>query len=287
MKYSQFIEMNKILENEDIQTDNVLNEIGIITPLIIAAASGIGVLFRKNILSWGVKKIYTQQLTNIAAKFRISINETVEKSIKTYQESTKKIKDVSYDSDSKQLIDLQSQVLKMLYKSIDSLSELKSKEVYDKIDKSKKMKDSSKMALKYYWETLTTDIKVGAISDLVTKNIITNKKLKEKIEKYKNSKSEFLKNKENEVKTNIKNVQIEEKKYKDKTFYENEIENIKNKQEAGELEKPIEKVKDLLLKANNNLSSEDYNTLVDELPDIEGLSKNQIRSTEGLRNIKF
>src|ERR1035437_548914 len=122
MKYSQFIEMNKILENEDIQTDNVLNEIGIITPLIIAAASGIGVLFRKNILSWGVKKIYTQQLTNIAAKFRISINETVEKSIKTYQESTKKIKDVSYDSDSKQLIDLQSQVLKMLYKSIDSLS---------------------------------------------------------------------------------------------------------------------------------------------------------------------
>jgi hypothetical protein len=149
------------------------------------------------------------------------------------------------------------------------------------------MKDSSKMALKYYWETLTTDIKVGAISDLVTKNIITNKKLKEKIEKYKNSKSEFLKNKENEVKTNIKNVQIEEKKYKDKTFYENEIENIKNKQEAGELEKPIEKVKDLLLKANNNLSSEDYNTLVDELPDIEGLSKNQIRSTEGLRNIKF
>jgi hypothetical protein len=46
----------------------------------------------------------------------------------------------------------------------------------------------------------------------------------------------------------------------------------------------LNKIKELLVKAGNNLSDEDYSNLVNEIPDIEGLDKEQIRSKDELKS---
>jgi len=291
MKYSQFIQLQPLLE-ENINSDKEkLNEVVGLLALGGLAASGIGFLFRKHILSWGVKQVYIQQLNRIGEKFKDDINKTIETSIKTYQDKVKKIKNSDDIDQNRQLLNLQTNVLNIINKAVDNLTNLKTKEIYERIEKSKKMKESAKIALKYYWETLITDIKVGALTDLVSKNIITNKVLKDKINKTIKVKEKDLKDKEQNVKTNIRNIQTEEKQYKTKDYYEKQINKEVEKQniesDENTKEEILHKIVTLLDKANKNLVSDEYNQLINEIPDIEGLEKNQIRSEEGLRDVKL
>ena len=194
MKYSQYIELEKLLNENNLTIDDVrenpevLNEIGIVGGIVAGVLGGLGILFRKYLLSWGIKGAYIKKLNFVANRFK---NKTLKhvsalgkKSIKFRQDLVTKGKKMEHiqgpeAEEEKKALQQQKQnwdnnLSKDVNKFIEKTTENKTREIYNKLDNLKRAKDGHKMALKNYWERLITDIKLDAYQKLSDDGIITD-----------------------------------------------------------------------------------------------------------------
>jgi len=193
MNYSQFIKFNELLESNNIKASDLskmneeqLNELGLVTAGIAAVGSALGLggiakLFGKSILSWGVNKIYMSKLAKKAEEFKKTMIDTSNKNIKTFQTKLNQVKGKPVDD--QEVLNVQTQIFKTINDTLDRMVDLKTQEIDAIIDASNTMKPSTKIALKFYWEGLSSDIKIGVISDLLVKKVITSTPLINKIKK--------------------------------------------------------------------------------------------------------
>ena len=218
MKYSQFIELEKTLnENnhtvEEFQTaikegfsdDKLYEFFGI----------------NKALLSWGVKGIMAQKLKNQVEVFREDATETgkiaikklmnsknkVSEQIKAIQKADKPVPQKAWD----QIGTIEKRIIKIVYDSMDKLAKLKTIQIEEKIDQSKKLKESAKMGLKYLWEKLITDAKVSILTKLMEDKIIETNSTLELLKTASKKEDEKLKVKAKEVNTKIKAVEVKKK----------------------------------------------------------------------------
>lgn len=158
---------------------------------LISGLLGFGVLFRKKILSKGVKSIYMRQLVQNAKDFKRDAMKGLQKAIKPYVDTKNKIKrnagaaewiDLKKESRN-QVFNIERKIEETLTKYVDKVRELKSQEVNKKIDSSKRLSDTHKLALKYTWETLSTEVVTSLLAKLIHQKLIESPQLKSKLEK--------------------------------------------------------------------------------------------------------
>lgn len=193
MKYSQYLEFEKLLNENNLTVDDVkenpevLNEAGL--GLIAAiAGGGLAILFRKALLSWGIKSFYLKRLSSFAHHFERTImnqvSQMAKKSAKYRQNLLAKDKQLRNDEseeaqeERKALAVHKSNYERRLTKEvnsfIDKISEHKTKEVYAKIEDVPALSEGHKLALKSFWEAEISGIRVGAFQKLTDDGIITD-----------------------------------------------------------------------------------------------------------------
>lgn len=271
MKYSEFLQLEDLLLDnnltfEDIKENpEVLNEVAGIATILgtIAGFLGLGLLFRKKLVSLGVKRIYLHQLVKTAKKFKKDSLDGLQKAIKPYVEAKNKIKEeegvISWKDLSKEkkaeIYTLERRIEDILSRYISNVSDLKAEEVKKKIEGSKKLSESHKFALKYTWETLSTEVITTLLSDLLKSKIIETPyiinniqdNLKEKVLKgEKEIKSSWQK-----VKDHFKEREEEGPKIGDKYI-------IKHQKLGGEKEGEITSISDdeIKIKTKNDKNQE-------------------------------
>jgi len=221
MKYNQFIELDKILEENNININNikknpeVLNEIGITTAVTGLLTFGLAGLFNKALIRLGIKKIWLFKLKKIAEKFEKQVLEQTsimsKKSAALRQEIVRKGKELKaadseeasaeYDSLLQKKRDLERRVSRDINEFIlTKMTGNKTKEIYQKIDEKKRLKESQKTALKNSWDMLIINIRMDAFKKIIDDGIITDPDI---INSLKQDFKDELKEKKNELK-NIK-----------------------------------------------------------------------------------
>lgn len=193
MKYSQFLELDSILEEnyvttKDLKDEQVLNEVSSLLLLGGALASGLGIIFGKRLLRLGVKQFYLLRLNKIAKKYErliikktSSIGEKTAKIRQSFINKEKTLKNIGGEEAETELEALAQRkrnydrkITRDLDDMITKNSSFKTKEVHSRIDDIKRLKESQKLALKGYWELLIIDIKVDAFNNLIEDGIITD-----------------------------------------------------------------------------------------------------------------
>jgi len=196
MKYSQYLEFEKVLKENNLAVDDVkenpevLNEagLGIIAAI---AGGGLALLFRKQLLSWGVKAAYLSRLNKFLDGFRSKVLQQVsvmaKQSLKYRQNLLAKEKQLRADDSEEAAEERKAlQVHKANYERrltkevnnfIDKMAELKSKEIYKKIEDLPLISEGHQMALKGYWEMKIPEIKLAAFKQLTDDGILTDKEV--------------------------------------------------------------------------------------------------------------
>ena len=209
MKYSQYHEARQLLETDlaksygyDVnEWDSLppeekaeqLNEIvgfGALTlfgvPLAkagIAAGAGLvglGIAFRKKIAAKGRLRRGLKTLKKEAEKFKKQAIQGLEKAIAPQVEAKKKIKaDAGVDTwkqlpadKKKELAEIEVKIARVLSDYVNRVAKIKTEEIYTLIDSKKKLTDSTKLALKFSWETLAAETKVGLLAELMKDRVI-------------------------------------------------------------------------------------------------------------------
>jgi len=248
MKYSQFLQLEELLYNNDLSLEelkenpNKLNEVSGILLGILGGLFGVGLIFGRNLIRLGIKKVYLSKLKNNADQFKEKILEKTSEVAKNSAELRKtimqkqiKLKQEINNSNiqgeigalKKQKKQIDKTLSKDLNDFITKYTTSKTKEVHQKIDELKRLKDSQKLALKTFWDSLMPNIRIeafkkmiedGIITDIGTLNTIRNefsnkeKETKKKLISIQNDLKKDIKSKEEE-KTQIK----QETKYSQKT----------------------------------------------------------------------
>lgn len=194
MRYNQYVEFEKLLKENNLTVDDVrenpevLNEIGIVGGIIVGVLGVAGILFRKYILSWGIKGIYIKKLDNMAKWFKNKTFKHVsaigKKSIKYRQGLVAKGKKIEHlagpEAEEEQKVIKQhkanwdTHLSKEINGFINRTVNNKTKEINLRIDNLKRVKSGHKVALKNYWERLVIDIKLAAYQKLSEDGIITD-----------------------------------------------------------------------------------------------------------------
>jgi hypothetical protein len=225
MKYSQFLQFEEVLRENNLTVEDIkenkeaLNEVGgggIVAAL--AALAGLGTFFGKSLLRMGIKKGYLVKLKNISKKFEdLIIGKTSDlgkKDIEIRQNLVRKEKELrgqegeEAQAEIKTLNQKKSEYERRFSKEVNEfitkISSIKTKEVYEKIDELKMLKQSQKTALKGYWETQIVDTRIKAFNQLIEDGIITNKdiigSLKSSFEEIKQESKQKLENIQKEIK---------------------------------------------------------------------------------------
>lgn len=293
MKYNQFLEIEKILLEDNITIDDIKENHEVINEAISGIIGGgilLGLiaLFNKTLLRWGVKKIYLSKLRKIKNNFLKNILETTSKfSKKTAnirQELVQKEKELSNKSSEESKAELEEikqrkrqydkKISSKVFNFIEKVSSLKTKQVNDRIDEIKKLKSSQKQGLKIYWEQLRLEIEIEAFGTLVKHGVITDPEVIKEFNAEFNIRKDDIKN---ELKTVGKKIKEEVDKDKEKE-YEINLESInKNIEELGEEKNEYkeQKLKDkiiLIIKDIKKLEEkEERNELYKKLSDMFGL----------------
>lgn len=245
MKYNQFLELDEILNENNITVDDikenheVVNEV-IGLGLLGGILAGFGLLFRKALLRWGIKKVYLVKLNNIGKRFeRQILNKTskiAKKSAVLRQRLVGKEKVLRAQETEEAATELESliqkkqilerRVSKDVNEFITKVSGIQSKEVTERIDELKRLKPSQRTALKKYWEMLIIDIRLNAFNKLINDGIITDEeyisKIKQEFDAEREEAKEDLKNIGKKIKEEVEG----EKKEKVEVTFESISQNI-------------------------------------------------------------
>jgi len=198
MKYSEFLELNEVLIEHNLTIDDVkenrevLNEVSLLGVLAgIVTLGGLVGFFGKSLLRAGIKKAYLMKLNGIAKKFEEKIVENSsklgKKTVQIRQQLVQKEKQLRSQEGEEAKAELDALVnqkreyerrfIRETNEFISKISTSKSKEIYERIDEIKKLKDSQKTALKTYWEIQIPHIRLNAFNQLIKDGIITDKEL--------------------------------------------------------------------------------------------------------------
>lgn len=198
MKYSEFLELNEVLVEHNLTIDDVkenrevLNEVSLWGVLAgIVTLGGLVGFFGKTLLRAGIKKVYLVKINGIAKKFEEKIIENAsklgKKTVQIRQQLVQKEKQLRSQEGEEAKAELDALVnqkreyerrfIRETNEFISKISTSKSKEIYERIDEIKKLKDSQKTALKTYWETQIPHIRLNAFNQLIKDGIITDKEL--------------------------------------------------------------------------------------------------------------
>jgi len=212
MKYSQYYQGRNLFESDLAQSygydlsewDSLppfekaeqLNEIlgiaGLTTALLgkigfgaAVGLLGIGVSFRKKLISAGLKRIYLRNLVKNARNFKKGSLEGLKKAIAPLVDAKNKIKEDNgveswkeLPSDKRlEIFNIEKRMEKVLTQYVTRVRQLKNEEVYKKIDNSKRLSDSAKLALKYAWETIATEVETGLLAELMKDKVIETPKV--------------------------------------------------------------------------------------------------------------
>jgi hypothetical protein len=261
MKYNQFLELEKILNDNNItledvkENKDVLNEIGVVGAVAGIVGAGLGLLFRKTLLRWGIEKIYMVKLRKLAEKFEKILFERVNKTAKKYlkvrrnlYKKEKELEGVNTEdarNDRETILYQKQQLERTIYRDInENVSRIilyKTRSVHEKIDELKSLRGSAKEALKSYWGNLTLDLTIE-VFDLMTKNnLITDKGIIQSAKRSFEEQKKEMKEKLINVQRTLKKDKEIEAKTPAKGISDNidELVNEKDKYEEDELNRKI------------------------------------------------
>lgn len=214
MKYSQFAELKEQLIKKGFSLKEFKNN-----PNVLNEVFGIN----KWLISTGIKSFYTKRLEDQAEKLKDDIKDTLNKSLKNYLKAKNDIKEqlskLDPESDvpkaaKRQLILLEEKIIKVAGDSISKFSKLKTEQIEQKIDDSKRLKPSHKLALKYLWNKLKIDIEIETLTFLMKNKIIEGEDIIKQIT-YRNTKQyTILKTTGKRVAGKVKDLRSKEGKEK-------------------------------------------------------------------------
>lgn len=230
MKYSQYQQSRELFESDLVQSygydinewDSLspedkteqLNEIlgiaGLTTAILgkigLGAAAGllgVGIAFRKRLISAGVKKIQLRKLKKAADKFKETALAGLKKALAPLIKAKIAIKaDAGVESwkelpkDKKlEVFQIEKKIEKVLSQYVTRVRQLKSEEINKKIDNSKRLSDSARSSLKYAWETMSTEVETGLLAELMKDKVIESPQIVDVIDKNTKKEEEELKKK--------------------------------------------------------------------------------------------
>lgn len=259
MKYNEYLNISKLFESEHVKsygytlenwiklnnndkveeiqhineflglTGGLLNKIGLGNA---ASLIGTGIGFRKSLLSLGVKSLHMKKLAKEAKKFKEQAEETLKKSYRKFYNAKNQIKENAKqagqlsEKQQKEINQIEKKITDIFKETIDKLSKIKGDQINKIIDNNKLLSDADKTALKWTWESLSTEVRVGLYSDLMVSGAVEsdeikkslnksieekNKEEKEKVEKRKNIFEKIKINKEEDKKDTGDKKEVEEK----------------------------------------------------------------------------
>lgn len=211
MKFSQYIEAEKILKNQGLS----FNEIKSKSKKQLNEIFGIN----KALLSWGIKGILSNKLKKQAENFKKDLIDSSKKAIEKLKATKKEMESrVQKDTQgkipleiSRKIATIELQFINIIIDNINKLSLIKTKEITNRIEKSTKMKESAKLGLKYLWQKLMSDIKIYILLNLMKEKIIS---VSTNIQGLKNAIGEEdteMKEKAREINDKIKDISQEKK----------------------------------------------------------------------------
>jgi|GEM_PF-6002394 len=294
MKYSEFLELNEVLLEKNITLDDVkenkevLNEVSLWGVLAgIVTLGGLVGFFGKTLLRAGIKKVYLVKLNNLAKSFEEKIIENAsklgKKTVQIRQQLVQKEKQLRSQEGEEAKAELEALVnqkreyerrfIRETNEFISKISTSKSKEVYERIDEIKKLKDSQKTALKTYWETQIPHIRLNAFNQLIKDGIITDKELiaqlnqdlKEDLKETKEKTERFLKS--------VKKGEQQEKPEDEKQ--EGEKPEGEKKPEKSEAQRVEENIKELIAEKDKYDRKELGKRVTLLIKDIKKLGKDE------------
>jgi hypothetical protein len=134
------------------------------------------------------KSIWSTKLQNNKETLKTDLMNQLEKTIEPLIERRKKL---SEDDDNGKL-KIEAEIVKQMNQIQKKLVDLKSKELYRRIEDSDKLADGDRYALKYTWEVMSADVKVDVLRELMDKNLITDDGYVNKLQKNVKVKKEEL-----------------------------------------------------------------------------------------------
>jgi len=234
MKYTQFLQLEELLSNNNILIEDIkenknilenklepLNEDISLAGILGGGAllAGLIAVFGKNLIRLGIKSVYLKKIKSYSDKFKTLIvektSELAKKSAEIRQSVYQKKKELLDAKNKGSNIEHEYFLLKKRAKQIDAqltkeinvfftkISDTKTKEVYSKIDELKTLKDSQRIALKGYWDAFLPDIRVESFKKLIDDGILSDKDIVESLnkefKKIKNDRKQRLINIQNDL----------------------------------------------------------------------------------------
>lgn len=206
MKFSQFIELDDTLAQNDKSVKELTETLqkGDFNDDKLLEFFGIN----KALMSWGVKGVLAEKFKKQAGKVEEDMKSSIRQSVKKITNTTKKLYDKIGEFQNsgqevpkeylQQIVTIESKIISMINNSIDKLSKIKTEQIDERIDGSKKLKPSAKIALKYLWEKMMIDAKVNSMTYLIDEKVIQHDVTINKIKKAAKVEDERLKKKAKE-----------------------------------------------------------------------------------------
>jgi hypothetical protein len=175
----------------------------------IGAAAGLltlGVLFRKRILRGFRVKLATRKLKKRAEKFKEMTLDGLMEAIKPDLEAKEEIKrsmGVSLIKDlpmeKKAIVEkIERKISDVFYNYVRKVTSLKTSEIEKYID-NLKIKDNSKMALKFVWETLAAEVGVSLLAELMKAKAIETSSNVKSLNNYLSQQAQTIQKKGNQI----------------------------------------------------------------------------------------
>lgn len=211
MKYSQFTELKEQLVEKGLSVKEFKNN-----PDVLNEVFGIN----KWLISTGIKSFYTKSLEEQAGNLKTDIQDTLSTSLSNYIKAKNDIKEqiANLDPESdvpraakRQIALLEEKILKTAADSIAKFSKLKTEQVDRKIDDSKRLKPSHKLALKYLWHKLKVDVEIEALTNLMKNKIVEGEDIAKHIEDRNEKRYSKLKSDGKKVAATVKDLRNKEK----------------------------------------------------------------------------
>jgi hypothetical protein len=209
MKFAQFVELEETLKDNGYKMEDLKEE--------LKKEEGDKELFEffginKALMSWGISGIMKGKLDKQSKKFMVDTGQVIEDSIKQLVRAKNKIKQSGEISPEgmKQIGQIELQIIKIVNNTIEKLGKLKTQQIEQRIESSKRMKDSAKLGLNYFWTKLMTDAKVTLLTFLMKQKVIEDSGNLRAMEKFLEKEEVRSKEKAKEANQNIKNQKKEE-----------------------------------------------------------------------------